>query len=111
VVTLSARYIELYERITGENFAFHDEHEEAAPVVDPLTKQVVKVTRHDRLVANLRDAKVLKFTKKAVLIMGSDVDLPWATTITKSLEKHGVSYEIHQASAHKNPLKGKPSTN
>lgn len=107
MVTLSARYIELYERITGENFVFHDEDSSAAPAVDPLTKQVIKVTRHDRLVANLRKAGLLRFTKKAALIMGSDVDLPWATTITKSLEKYGLSFEIHQASAHKSPLKGK----
>jgi len=105
VVTLSSRYIELYERITGEKFAFHDE-EEKEPAVDPLTKQVVKVTRHDKLVANLRGAGVLKApTKKAVILMGSDVDLPWANSIAKFLEKHGLSYEIHQASAHKQPLK------
>lgn len=107
VVTLSARYIELYERITGEKFQFHDEEESTAePAVDPLTKQPIKFSRHDRLVTNLRNAGVFKTpSRKAVIIMGSDIDRPWANNITKFLEKHGISFEVHQASAHKQPLK------
>jgi len=107
-VTLSERYIELYEKITGEKFVFHENEEpkKEGPALDPLTQQPIKFSRHDRLVANLRKAGIINtITKKAVMIMGSDIDLSWAKNIAKFLEKHGISYEIHTASAHKTPLK------
>ena len=42
---------------------------------------------------------------KAVLIMGSTADEPWALQITKGLDARGVAWEQHAASAHKEPKK------
>ncbi|MBU1090051.1 AIR carboxylase family protein [Patescibacteria group bacterium] len=39
---------------------------------------------------------------KAILILGSEVDQPHAEKITSELEKLGIPFEIHVASAHKN---------
>jgi len=110
VVSLSERYIELYERITGEKFDFHAAGTSGGPTaqaqMDPLTALHAHITRHDLLVSNLRTAGLIPSpTKKAVILMGSDVDAPWANAIVKFLEKHGLSFEIHQGSAHKSPLK------
>ena len=42
---------------------------------------------------------------KAVLIMGSESDMPHAEKITSALSNLGVAFEQHVASAHKNPEK------
>ena len=42
---------------------------------------------------------------KAVIIMGSASDEPHAKKITDKLDKYGISWEQHAASAHKQPLK------
>ena len=42
---------------------------------------------------------------KAVLIMGSESDMPHAEKITSALNNLGVVFEQHVASAHKNPEK------
>lgn len=42
---------------------------------------------------------------KAILIMGSTADEPWAKKITDGLEQRGVAWEQHAASAHKEPMK------
>jgi phosphoribosylaminoimidazole-succinocarboxamide synthase len=64
VKTVSQRYIELYERITGEKFITNELH-------------------------------------KAIIIMGSKSDVKWVDKIIESLEKYGIEYETHQASAHR----------
>jgi len=42
---------------------------------------------------------------KAVIIMGSESDKPFAEKITSALDSHSINHEINVASAHKNPLK------
>ena len=42
---------------------------------------------------------------KAILIMGSTSDEHHAKKITDKLDEHGISWEQHAASAHKQPLK------
>ena len=42
---------------------------------------------------------------KAVLIMGSESDMPHAEKITSALSSLGVEFDQHVASAHKNPEK------
>ena len=42
---------------------------------------------------------------KAIIIMGSTSDEPHAKKITDGLDKYGVAWEQHAASAHKEPLK------
>jgi len=42
---------------------------------------------------------------KAVIIMGSNSDAPHAKKITDKLTEHGIPFEEHVASAHKQPLK------
>ena len=42
---------------------------------------------------------------KAIIIMGSTSDEPHAKKITDGLDKYGVVWEQHAASAHKEPLK------
>ena len=42
---------------------------------------------------------------KAVIIMGSTSDEPYAKKITDNLDEYGISWEQHAASAHKQPLK------
>ncbi len=42
---------------------------------------------------------------KAIIIMGSTSDEPHAKKITNGLDKHGISWEQHAASAHKEPTK------
>jgi 5-(carboxyamino)imidazole ribonucleotide mutase len=42
---------------------------------------------------------------KAVLIMGSTADEPWAKKITDGLDARGIAWEQHAASAHKEPRK------
>lgn len=42
---------------------------------------------------------------KAVLIMGSEADAPFAKKITDRLDQLGVAWEQHAASAHKQPRK------
>lgn len=43
--------------------------------------------------------------KKVVFLLGSEVDTPFAQKITTKLDEYNLEYEIHVASAHKNPLK------
>ncbi|MBI89322.1 MAG: 5-(carboxyamino)imidazole ribonucleotide mutase [Candidatus Marinimicrobia bacterium] len=42
---------------------------------------------------------------KAIIIMGSTSDEPHAKKITNGLDKYGISWEQHAASAHKEPTK------
>lgn len=42
---------------------------------------------------------------KAIIIMGSTSDEPHAKKITDKLDKYGIAWEQHTASAHKQPLK------
>ena len=42
---------------------------------------------------------------KVVIIMGSTSDEPHAKKITEHLDKYGIVWEQHAASAHKEPLK------
>lgn len=75
---LSQRYINIYESITGNTF------------VDDLFPQPEETLRYT-------------LDRKAVIIMGSLKDKPWADKITNKLSDLGVLYDIYVGSAHKNP--------
>jgi phosphoribosylaminoimidazole carboxylase PurE protein len=89
ISTLSERYIFLYEKITGEKFDAGSTEERS----------------YAGLRAQLKARGLMPRTKKVVIIMGSVTDLSHAESMINSLKKLKLSYELHAASAHKEPLK------
>merc|ERR1719261_2303614 len=88
VVECSYRYINIYERITGNTFEFPN----ALSRIDPSK----------RILLNLQRAKLI--TGGFVVIMaGSDSDMPHLETLQKELGKFKIPSQIRICSAHKQP--------
>jgi len=86
VVECSYRYISVYEKITGKQFEF------------PTTK--IPVSK--RIISNLQQAGLIKGCI-AVIMAGSDSDMPHLETLKKELAKFQIPSQIRICSAHKQP--------
>jgi len=89
IVECSARYIEVYERVTGEKFEF---------------PQKVNSTPQERILSNLKAANMIKGCC-CVVAAGSDSDLKHMETIKAELAKYGVPCQLRICSAHKQPAR------
>jgi len=88
VVECSYRYINIYERVTGNTFQFPN----ALSRIEPSK----------RILLNLQRAKLI--TGGFVVIMaGSDSDMPHLESIQKELGKFKIPSQIRICSAHKQP--------
>lgn len=84
VVEVSLRYVNLYERLTGEKFPFTDANVRL-DLVDKLAK------------SGLIKGAV------AVIMAGSDSDLPHVERIKQELDAYGIRSVVRICSAHKQP--------
>jgi phosphoribosylaminoimidazole-succinocarboxamide synthase len=85
VVECTYRYIRIYERMTGKSFQFP-----------------VKMDPCKRVLMNLQNAKLIT-GGMAIIMAGSDSDMPHLETLQKELAKFRVSSQIRICSAHKQP--------
>jgi len=86
IVECAYRYVNICERITGETFTFPD----------------VMIPPHHRILHNLARAGLIKGCM-AVIMAGSDSDMPHLETLKKELGKFKVPAVIRICSAHKQP--------
>lgn len=84
IIETSRRYIEIYERLAGRAFEFHD-----FPI-------------QQRLVHNLKKTGHIKGSL-AVIIMGSKSDMKHCKAIEQELQKYSIPVEMKVASAHRTP--------
>eukprot|EP00667_Euglena_gracilis_P015190 EG_transcript_15798 len=90
VVESAYRYIRVYERITGQKF--------------PFSSVQSSLPAGQRLMANLQRHGIAKGAC-AVIMAGSDSDLPHLQKIQASLTRYGVPSHFRICSAHKQPAK------
>ena len=109
VVELSRRYIQLYEMITGQKFAFPD----TTPIDQrihgnlKLHMSTPAPSKCETPADKPEEQKVCAKEKiKAVLILGSVKDEPHAKKITDALDALNINWEQHVASAHKQAKRG-----
>lgn len=88
VVECSARYIEVYERITGDKFQFPTH----------------SISPHERIVQNLRNCGQI-IGCCAIVMAGSDSDLSHMQKIRDELAKYKVPCQLRICSAHKQPAR------
>lgn len=93
VEEVSNRYIELYEKITGEKFPNKSELGDYEDTVFSDTKTAFAKCR------------AYFFKPKVGIIMGSKSDLPIMEKAANILEEFGVPYELTVVSAHRTPVK------
>jgi len=86
VVECSYRYISVYEKITGQRFQF------------PTSK--IPVSK--RIISNLQQTGLIQGCI-AVIMAGSDSDLPHLETLRKELAKFKIPSQLRICSAHKQP--------
>lgn len=96
VIELSKRYITLFERITGQAFAYHPYDQIEAQIKQAITPYVGTQPTFDPVPVASPSGE-----KKVVIIMGSSSDQPHADKIVKPLRDAGISTTVHVASAHK----------
>ena len=90
----SRRYLDIYQRITGE----------ALPTAEPDTTGAPGTGRHDaraRLLANLVAAGLLK-DAWVTIVMGSPADREYCETIRQQLDGYHVFTQLRVLSAHEN---------
>lgn len=97
----------LYEMITGEKFQFPPAGQR---IEDRLRKNLKKYVVSDSVSKQEQPRQQKQSTShgkiKAVLILGSVKDEPHAKKITDALTEHGIVFDQHVASAHKQAQKG-----
>lgn len=86
VVECAYRYINIYERITAKTFTFPE------IAVEPAKRILLNLSRHG-----------LARGCNAVIMAGSDSDMPHLETLQKELAKFKIPSQIRICSAHKQP--------
>lgn len=89
IIECSSRYIEVYERVTGEKFVFPEK---------------VNSTPQERILTNLKSANMIKGCC-CVIAAGSDSDIKHMENIKAELAKYGVPSQLRICSAHKQPAR------
>lgn len=83
IIETSKRYINIYERIVG-NFEFYDE---------PIEKNLVRSLKNKGYIEGML----------AVIIMGSENDMPHVGYLEAELKKQGITSKRYTASVHRKP--------